>query len=215
MAAIASTEANAQGTVDAIASENLAEARAYGVDVSDLAAVEETAKRILGDMGGANILVNNAGITKDNILLRMSEEEFDRVIQVNLRGTFNTCRVFGRSLMKAASARIVNVSSIVAIEGNPGQANYAASKAGILGFTRALAKELASREVTVNAVAPGMIETDMTANLGEVGEQFRLRVPLQRVGKPEEIAHAVAFLCEDGAAYITGHTLVVDGGFTI
>jgi 3-oxoacyl-[acyl-carrier protein] reductase len=216
LAVIASSVASAEGTAAAINASG-GEARAYGVDVADFKAVELLCDRILQEMGGVHILVNNAGITRDGLLMRMSEEDFDRVVDVNLKGAFAFTRCLARPLMKAKSgARIINITSVVGITGNAGQVNYAASKAGMIGLTLATAKELASRGVTVNAVAPGYIETDMTAQLGDqVAQKILGEIPLGRLGQPSDIAHAVAFLCSDRAAYMTGQTLVVDGGMTL
>ena len=191
------------------------EARAYGVDVSDSAAVAELVEHIQKDFGGLDILINNAGVTRDQLLLRMSEEDFDRVIAVNLKGAWNFIRASARTLMKSRG-RIVNVSSIVGITGNPGQSNYAASKAGLIGLTRSVALELASRGVCVNAIAPGFIATDMTASIDAgSAEALEKKIPLQRIGTPEEIAHAVDFLVSPGGGYVTGQVLVVDGGLSL
>jgi 3-oxoacyl-[acyl-carrier protein] reductase len=216
IAVVASSATSAEGTAAAIR-ETGGEARAYGVDVADFKAVEVLCDRIQQDFGGVSILVNNAGITRDGLLMRMTEEDFDRVLDVNLKGAFAFTRCLARPLMKAKSgARIVNISSVVGITGNAGQANYAASKAGMIGLSLATAKELASRGVTVNTVAPGYIETDMTAALGDqVAQKLQAEIPLGRLGQPADIAHAVAFLCSDRASYITGQTLVVDGGMTL
>jgi 3-oxoacyl-[acyl-carrier protein] reductase len=192
-----------------------AAAQGYGVDVAQTAAVAELVGQVQSEMGGLDILVNNAGITRDQLLLRMSEEDFDRVVAVNLKGTWNCIRAATRSLMKS-HGRIVNIASVVGLTGNAGQANYAASKAGIIGLTRSAAKELASRGVCVNAIAPGFISTDMTAALDEASAKaLGERIPLGRIGEPQEIALAVDFLCGPGGAYITGQTLVVDGGLSI
>ncbi|MBK9383902.1 MAG: 3-oxoacyl-[acyl-carrier-protein] reductase [Planctomycetes bacterium] len=216
VAVIASSVSSAEGTAAAINASG-GEARAYGVDVADFKAVELLCDRILQDLGGVHILVNNAGITRDGLLIRMSEEDFDRVVDVNLKGAFAFTRCLARPLMKAkVGARIINITSVVGLTGNAGQVNYAASKAGMIGLTLATAKELASRGVTVNAVAPGYIETDMTAHLGDqVAQKILGEIPLGRLGQPADIAHAVSFLCSDRAAYMTGQTLVVDGGMTL
>lgn len=216
VAVIASSVSSAEGTAAAIQSAG-GDARAYGVDVADFKAVEVLCDRIVQEMGGVHILVNNAGITRDGLLMRMSEEDFDRVVDVNLKGAFAFTRCLARPLMKAkVGARIVNITSVVGVTGNAGQVNYAASKAGMIGLTLATAKELASRGVTVNAVAPGYIETDMTAQLGEqVAQKILADIPLGRLGQPSDIAHAVAFLCSDRASYMTGQTLVVDGGMIL
>jgi 3-oxoacyl-[acyl-carrier protein] reductase len=189
-------------------------ASAHGVDVSDTAAVQALVKEVT-QAGGLDILVNNAGITKDGILMRMAEEDFDRVVAVNLKGVFNFTQAATRALMKA-SGRIINVSSVVGVIGNAGQANYAASKAGVLGFTRSVAKELAGRGVTANAIAPGFIETDMTAALNEQQRSDLLSgIPLGRIGSAEEISALVTFLAGPAGGYITGQTLIVDGGLSL
>jgi 3-oxoacyl-[acyl-carrier protein] reductase len=212
VACIATTQANADATAGAIGSA----AKGYACDVSDSAQVEETFARIEAEFGGIDVLVNNAGIARDALMLRLKDEDWDRVLDVNLKGAFLTIRTVGRSMMKARKGRIVNVSSIVGIGGAAGQTNYAASKAGLIGLTKAVAKELGGRGVTCNAVAPGFIETDMTA---ELPEEMRAgvvdRAPLKRLGTPEDIAGAVLFLASDEAAYVTGQTLVVDGGLTL
>ena len=191
------------------------EAQAFGVDVADHAAVTDLVARIHDELGPTYALVNNAGITRDQLLLRMAEEDFDRVIAVNLKGAWNFVRATARTLMKT-KGRIVNVSSVVGITGNVGQANYAASKAGLFGLTRSVAKELAPRSVCVNAVAPGYVETDMTADIDEAAaKELRSHIPLKRVGTPQEIALAVDYLAGPGGAYITGQTLVLDGGLSL
>lgn len=190
-------------------------ARAFGVDVSDTSAVVELVGEVSKEMGGPNLLVNNAGITRDQILLRMSEEDFDRVLDVNLKGTWNFIKAATRPLMKSAG-RIINISSVVGLTGNAGQANYAASKAGLFGLTRSVAKELAGRGVTCNAIAPGFIETDMTAAIDEKARtELQSNIPLGRIGAAEEIAAAVDYLAGPGGSYITGQTLVVDGGLSL
>ena len=186
-----------------------------GVDVSDAAAVEKVVEQVQKELGEPYVLVNNAGVTRDQLLLRMSEEDFDRVLAINLKGAFNFIRATARALMKQRG-RIVNISSVVGLVGNPGQANYAASKAGLLGLTKAAAKELAPRGVCVNAVAPGFIRTDMTARIPEAAaSELESSIPLKRIGTPEEIALAVDYLVGPGGAYVTGQTLVVDGGLTL
>src|SRR5690606_21253172 len=187
-------------------------AGAYGVDVASTDAVTALVEQVQKDLGGLDVLVNNAGLTRDQLLLRMKEEDFDRVIEVNLKGAWNFCRAAARPLMKVRG-RIVNIASVVGLTGNPGQANYAASKAGLIGLSRSLAKELAGRNVTVNAVAPGYIETDMTAGISDkAAEELRAGIPLGRIGSPSDVAEAVAFLAGPGGDYVTGQTLVVDGG---
>lgn len=190
-------------------------ARAYGCDVADTEAVAALVASVQEELGGLWLVVNNAGITRDQILVRMKEDEFDAVIATNLKGTWNVVRAAARPLMKGAG-RIVNISSVVGITGNAGQVNYAASKAGVIGMTRSIAKELASRKVCVNAVAPGFIRTDMTAALGEgAAEAFVDSIPLRRLGEAEDIARAVDFLAGPGGDYITGQVLVVDGGLSL
>jgi 3-oxoacyl-[acyl-carrier protein] reductase len=190
-------------------------ASAYGVDVSDTNAVSDLVKEVQAEMGGIDILVNNAGITKDQLLLRMTEDDFDRVIDVNLKGSWNFLRSTARGLMKTGG-RAINVASVVGVTGNAGQANYAASKAGVIGLTRSVAKELAGRGVCVNAVAPGFIETDMTADITDgASEQLKASIPLGRIGSPGEVAEAVAWLAGPGGAYVTGQTIIVDGGLSL
>lgn len=191
-------------------------AKAVQCSVADADLCKEMIDSLLAEYGRIDILVNNAGITKDNLLLKMSEEDFNSVIGTNLNGTFHTCKYLYRTFMKQRSGRIINLSSVSGIHGNPGQTNYSASKAGVIGFTKALAKELASRNITVNAVAPGYIDTDMTQAMSEdAKEAITQQIPLKRVGTPEDIAEAVAFLASDKASYITGQVLSVDGGMTI
>ncbi len=197
--------------------------RAYGVravakawDVADFAACDRALKEIKEELGVVGILVNNAGITRDGLLVRMSEEQFDDVIRINLKGAFNMLRLCGAMMLRAKAGRIVNISSVSGIAGNAGQVNYAASKAGLIGMTKSAAKELGSRGITVNAVAPGFIETDMTDALPEeVREGAKKQIALGRFGKPEEIANVVAFLASDAAAYVTGQVIVTDGGMGI
>jgi 3-oxoacyl-[acyl-carrier protein] reductase len=183
--------------------------RVLQADVSDA----EEAKRLVDEAGDVDILVNNAGVTRDGLLARMSDEDWDVVIDTNLRGTFNTCRAVTRGMMKRRTGAIVNVSSIVGVHGNPGQTNYSASKAGIIGFTKALARELGSRGVRANVVAPGYISTRLTNELPEELKNAMLaNTPLGRFGDPEDVAGVVRFLCSDEAAFVTGEVLLVDGG---
>jgi 3-oxoacyl-[acyl-carrier protein] reductase len=189
---------------------------AVAVDVSDTAAVDAAAKGILESTGRVDILVNNAGVTRDNLLMRMSEEEWDTVIDTNLKGAFNFTKALTRSFIKQRSGRIINIASVIGLIGNAGQSNYAASKAALIGFTKSIAKELATRGITVNAIAPGFIETDMTAALSEkMREGILGNVPLGRFGSPDDIAHAAVFLAMEPSGYITGQVLTVDGGMVM
>lgn len=185
-------------------------------NVADYDACEAFIKEVIDQFGRIDILVNNAGITKDGLIMRMSEEDFTNVVDVNLKGTFHCIRFASRQMMKQRSGRIINMSSVVGISGNAGQINYAASKAGVIGMTKSAAKELASRGITVNAIAPGYIETDMTNVLSDkVKEETMKQIPLGRLGQTEDIAAAAAFLASDEAGYITGQVLAVDGGMAI
>lgn len=191
-------------------------AHALVCDVSDPESVDALAKSVLGEAGKLDFLINNAGITRDGLFLRMSNDDFDDVIGTNLRGAFLVCKAFARAMTKARFGRIINIGSVVGLSGNAGQANYAASKAGLLGLTKSLAQELAGRGVTANVIAPGFIETDMTASLSDdVKSEMLKMIPLSRFGQSSDIAQTVAFLCGDAASYITGQTLVVDGGMTM
>ena len=186
------------------------------VDVSDGAAVSCEVSRVIGHFGRLDILVNNAGITKDTLLLRMSEADWDQVLSVNLKGAFNTTKAVVREMIKSNYGRIINISSVVGLNGNAGQANYAASKAGLIGLTKSLAKELAKKGVTVNAIAPGFIETRMTEDLKEeIKVRLLQRIPLGRMGTPEDIAALALFLASDEAKYITGQVIRVDGGLVV
>jgi 3-oxoacyl-[acyl-carrier protein] reductase len=186
------------------------------VDVSDYKATEEAAAKVLGETSEISIMVNNAGITRDTLLLRMKSEDWQKVIEINLGGCFNCCKAILKTMTSKKWGRIINISSVVGITGNFGQSNYAASKAGIIGFTKSLAKEVAKRNITVNAIAPGFIETDMTASLSdEIKESYIQRIPMRRMGKPEEIAHIVSFLASEEASYITGQVIAVDGGMVM
>ena len=191
-------------------------AEALAVDVGSSTAVAEAGKKLLERHGTIGVLVNNAGITRDGMLLRMTDEAWDDVLRTNLSGCFYWVRAIAYSMAKARKGRIVNISSVVGLMGNAGQANYAASKAGIIGFSKSVAREFASRGITCNAVAPGFIETDMTNILNEEQTKAILdKVPLKRLGKPEEIANMVTYLCSDQAAYITGQVFTVDGGMVM
>lgn len=188
-------------------------AKGYQSNAANFDAAQELAKNVLEDFGSIDVLINNAGITKDNLLLRISEEDFDKVIEVNLKSVFNLTKAVIRPMMKQRKGSIINMSSVVGVKGNAGQSNYAASKAGILGFTKSVALELGSRNVRCNAIAPGFIETEMTAVLPEeTVSAWRDAIPLKRGGSPEDIANACVFLASDMSAYITGQTLNVDGG---
>ena len=185
-------------------------------DVADRESVDALIRQITALAGGLDILVNNAGITRDGLLMRMKDDDFDAVLDTNLRGAFLCTRAALRPLLKSAHGRIINISSVVGLAGNAGQANYAAAKAGLLGFTRSVAREVASRQVTVNAVAPGFIDTDMTASLNEAARGAALEnIPLKRYGNAAEVAAVVCFLASDAAAYITGQTIAVDGGMVM
>ena len=189
---------------------------AVAVDVSDTAAVDAAAGKILDDAGRVDILVNNAGVTRDNLLMRMSEEEWDTVLNTNLKGAFNFTKALTRPFIKQRSGRIINIASVIGLIGNAGQSNYAASKAALIGFTKSVAKELAPRGITANAIAPGFIETDMTAALDDkVRESIIGNVPLGRFGSPDDIAHAAVFLAMEPSGYITGQVLTVDGGMVM
>ena len=205
------------------AEETAAACRALGVqavtiraDVADAAACEAMVKEVISSFGSLHILVNNAGITRDNLALSISEADFDAVLDTNLKGAFFCCKAAYRPMMRQRYGRIINMSSVVGLRGNPGQANYSASKAGLIGLTKSLANELAARKVTVNAVAPGFIDTDMTAVLPEAAREALLKtIPMARLGQPEDVARAVAFLAADETAYVTGQVLCVDGGMAV
>ncbi len=208
----ATSENGADSISQALSAAGL-QGKGITLDVCDDAAVDAAIKSISGEFGGIDILVNNAGITRDNLMLRMKDEEWDAVLDTNLKGVYRMSKAVLRGMMKARSGRIINIGSVVGSSGNPGQANYAAAKAGLLGFTKSLAREVGSRGITINAVAPGFIETDMTRDLPENSRETLLsQIALGRLGSPEDIAAAVLFLASDAAAYITGETLHVNGG---
>jgi 3-oxoacyl-[acyl-carrier protein] reductase len=192
------------------------EARGFSCDVADTASVAALVDEVEKSFGSVDILVNNAGLTRDNLLLRIKDDDWDAVLDANLRGAFASIRAASRGMMKRRWGRIINIASIVGVIGNKGQANYAASKAGLIGLTKSVAKELASRNILCNAVAPGFIETDMTARMTpEARTAMSAQIPLERLGKPEDIAGTVAFLASEHAAYITGQVFVVDGGMVM
>jgi 3-oxoacyl-[acyl-carrier protein] reductase len=209
---------NAAAADETVAAITAADGAAISIqaDVSVSADVERLFKTVLDQYGTVDILVNNAGITRDTLLLRMKEDDFDTVIDTNLRGVYLCTKAALRPMTRARSGRIINITSVVGLIGNAGQSNYAAAKAGIIGFTRAVAREMASRGITVNAVAPGYIETELTAGLGEqVRAAILEAIPLGRLGTPQDVANLVCFLASDAAAYITGQTLTVDGGMVM
>jgi 3-oxoacyl-[acyl-carrier protein] reductase len=202
-------------TADVVAS-TMKSAKGFGCDITDSAAVVALVEEVEKAYGGVDILVNNAGITRDNLLMRMKDEDWDAVLAANLKAAFVATRAVSRGMMKKRWGRVINVASVVGLIGNKGQANYAASKAGLIGFTKSVAKELASRNILANVVAPGFIETDMTAALTpDARDTLSKQIPLERLGKPNDIAGAVAFLASEYASYITGQVFVVDGGMVM
>ena len=212
VACVATSEAGAKATADAIGNG----AKPYACDVSNSEAVENLFNKVQEEMGAPSVLVNNAGVARDTLLLRMKDEDWDTVLNVNLKGAFLCMRAVTRSMMKARYGRIVNISSIVGQHGQAGQANYAASKAGIFGLTMSVAKELGSRGITCNAIAPGFIQTDMTESLSEEMKEHVVKTaPAGRLGSAEDVASAVLFLASQESAYITGQTITVDGGLTL
>ena len=211
----ATSQRGADG-ISAYLREHATTGRGLVLDVSDPASVEALFNDIGGAEGLPGILVNNAGITRDNLLLRMKAEEWDNVLSTNLSSLYRLCKASLRSMMKARSGRIINITSVVGLTGNPGQTNYAAAKAGIIGFTKSLAQEVASRNITVNSIAPGFIDTDMTRELdSSQTDALRQQIPAGRLGTPEDIAAAVVFLASDAGAYITGETLNINGGLAM
>lgn len=188
----------------------------YQVDVANSQEVEKVINQVYTDFGQVDILVNNAGVTRDNLLMRISEQDWETVLNTNLKSIYNTCRSVVRPMMKSRQGKIINISSVVGLMGNAGQTNYAASKAGMIGFTKSLAKELGSRGICVNCIAPGFVETDMTGELNEKQKEALLaQIPLQKTGRPEDIAHAALYLASSLADYVTGQVLTVDGGMAM
>jgi 3-oxoacyl-[acyl-carrier protein] reductase len=216
VAVVSRTEANSQKTADAINAVAPDVAKPYAVDVADFDAVQKTGEKILADFGRCDVLVNNAGITRDTLAMRMTSEDWDLVLDINLKGAFNFSRAVLRAMIKQRKGRIINISSVSGLIGVAGQANYSASKAGLLGLTKSLARELASRSITANVVAPGFVESDMTSVLTEDVRKAALsHIPLTRFGAVDDIAAAVVFLASPEASYITGQVLAVDGGMSM
>jgi len=216
IAVVSRTEANSQKTAATLNAIRPDCAIPYAVDVADFEAVQDALGRAVSDLGRVDILVNNAGVTRDNLAMRMSSEEWDTVLQTNLKGAFNAVRAVLRAMVKQRYGRIINVGSVSGLMGMAGQANYAASKAGLIGMSKSLARELASRSITVNVIAPGFIETDMTSVLSEeIREGARKQIPIARFGATDDIAAAVEFFASQEASYITGQVLAVDGGMSM
>lgn len=217
VAVVSRTEANSARVAAALEAIRPGSARPYAVDVSDFAACQETGKAIAADFGEQiDILINNAGVTRDGLFLRMKEEDWDTVLDTNLKGAFNMTKAFTRQLLRSKAGRIINIASVIGLMGNAGQANYAASKAGLIGFTKSLAREFASRSVTANCIAPGFIVTDMTGELSpELQEQIKARIPLGCFGQVEDIASAALYLAGDSGRFLTGQVLTVDGGMVM
>lgn len=216
VAVVSRTESNSQKTADAINAAHPGAARPYAVDIADFDAVQSTMETVLKDFGRADILVNNAGVTRDNLAMRMSSEEWDTVLDTNLKGVFNATRALLRTMVKQRYGRIINISSVSGLMGLAGQANYAASKAGVIGMSKSIARELAGRNITVNVIAPGFIETDMTAVLSEeIRKGAQSQIPINRFGAVEDIAAAAEFFASADSSYITGQVLAVDGGMSM
>ena len=216
VAVVSRSESSCSSAADEINAKFPGSAQAFAVDVADTAATAEMGKKVLEAFGTVHILVNNAGVTRDGLALRMSEEDWDVVMDTNLKGAFNCVKAFQRSMIKAGGARIINISSVVGLMGNAGQLNYSASKAGLIGFTKSIAREYSSRKINTNAIAPGFISTDMTDELTDEQKAGIIStVPLGELGKPEDIASAALFLAGPGASYITGQVLTVDGGMVM
>ena len=216
VACVSRSEENAKRTADQLNTLRAGSAKHYAVDVADHAAVQKAGEQILTDFTKIDILVNNAGVTRDGLAMRMSIEDWDAVINTNLRGAFNFTQSILRAMIKQRSGRIINITSVIGLIGNAGQSNYAASKAGLIGLTKSLARELTSRNITVNAIAPGFINTDMTAGLSdEIKKTIQSQIPLGKTGTAEDVANAVAFLASAEANYITGQVVCVDGGMVM
>ena len=216
VAVVSRSEGSCGAAADELNAMGPGSAKAYAVDIADFEAVGAMGKQIIEDLGPVSILVNNAGVTRDGLFLRMKEDDWDTVLTTNLKGAFNSVKAVQRQILKQPGARIINISSVIGLVGNAGQANYAASKAGLIGLTKSLAKEFAGRAVTVNAIAPGFIQTDMTDELDEkMQAAIKDQIPLACFGTVDDVAAAVMFLAGEGGRYITGQTLAVDGGMVM